>query len=64
MKTKVVRAHKFMTKALRKKIMTSSGLKNFYLKNQNTTYYNINKYQQNFCNNLLRKTKQRQNVDN
>ena len=45
-----------MTKALRKAIMTRSRLKNAYLKNQNTTNWNIFKYQQ-FCTNLLRKTK-------
>ena len=37
-KTKIVRAsnHEFMTKPIRKLIMTRSRLKNLYLKNQNT----------------------------
>ena len=38
-------------------IMTRSRLNNGYLINQNTTNWNNYKYQRNFCNNLLRKTK-------
>ena len=59
MKTKILRAnnHEFMTKALRKAIMTRSRLKSIYLKNQNTTNWNNYKSQRNFCTNLLRKTK-------
>ena len=46
--------HEFMTKALRKAIMTRSRLKKVYLKNQNTTTKWSNyKYQRNFCTNLL-----------
>ena len=45
-----------MTKALRKAIITSSRLKNVYLKNQNTTNWNNYNYERNFCINLLRKT--------
>ena len=58
-KTKILRAnnHEFMTKALRKAIMTRSRLKSIYLKNQNTTNWNNYKSQHNFCTNLLRKTK-------
>ena len=58
-KTKMIRAsnHEFMTKALRKAIMKRSRLKNICLKNQNTTNWNIYKYQRNFCTNLLRKKK-------
>ena len=59
-KTKTIRAnnHKLMmTKALRKATMTRSKLKNFYLKNQNTTNWNNYKYQRDFRTNLLRKTK-------
>ena len=58
-KTKILRAsnHKFMTKALRKAIMTRSRLKSIYLKNQNTTNWNNCKSQRNFCTNLLRKTR-------
>ena len=58
-KTKIIRAnnHEFMTKALRKAIMTKSRLKTVYLKNQNTTNWNYYKYQRNLCPNLLRKTK-------
>ena len=37
--------------------MTRSKLKNVYLKNRNTNNWNKCKYQQNFCTNLLRKTK-------
>ena len=59
MKSKILRAnnHEFMTKALRKVIMTRSRLKSIYLKNQNTTNWNNYKSQRNFCTNLLRKTK-------
>ena len=46
-----------MTKALRKAIMTRYKLKNVCLKNQKTYNWNNCKYQQNFCTNLLRKTK-------
>ena len=58
-KTKIIKAnnHEFMTKALRKAIMTRSKLKNVYLENQNTTNWNNFKYQRNFCTNLLRKAK-------
>ena len=58
-KTKIVRAnnHEFMTKALKKAIMTRSRLKSIYLKNQNNTNRNNYKSQRNFCSNLLRKTK-------
>ena len=45
--------HEFMTKALRKAIMTRSRLKKVYLKNQNTTKWSNYKYQRNFCTNLL-----------
>ena len=59
MKTKILRAnnHEIMTKALRKAIMTRSRIKYVYLENRNTFYWNNYKYQQNFCTNLLRKTK-------
>ena len=45
-KTKIVRAknHEFMTKTLRKAIMTRPRLKNVYLKNQNTGNWNNYKY--------------------
>ena len=58
-KTKILRAnnHEFMTKALRKAIMTRSKLKSIYLKNQNTINWNNYKSQRNFCTNLHRKTK-------
>ena len=48
----------FMTKALRKAIMTRSRLKNIY--NKKRSYDNWDKYkkQRNFCVKLLRKTKQ------
>ena len=41
-KTKIIRANnkQFMTKALRKAIMTRSRLMKVYLKNQNTTNWN------------------------
>ena len=52
--TKKVRAnnHQFMTKALRKAIMTRSRLKNAYLKTQNSKNY---KKQENFCTNSKNK---------
>ena len=37
-----------MTKALLKAIMTRSGLKNVYLKIQNTAYWNNYKYQRRY----------------
>ena len=45
-KTKIIRANnkQFMTKALRKAIMTRSRLMKVYLKNQNTTNWNSYKY--------------------
>ena len=60
-KTKTLRAnsHQFMTKALRKAIMTRSRLKNIYLKGQNEENWVNYKRQRNFCTNLLRKTKQK-----
>ena len=44
--TKIIRANnkQFMTKALRKAIMTRSRLMKVYLKNQNTTNWNSYKY--------------------
>ena len=58
-KTKIIRAsnHKFMGKALGQAIITRSGLKNVYSKNQNTTNQSNYKYQRNFCTDLPRKTK-------
>ena len=57
--TKKVRAnnHQFMTKALRKAIMTRSRLKNAYLKTRNSKNWENYKKQRNFCTNLLKKTK-------
>ena len=59
--TKRVRANnqQFMTKALRKAIMTTSRLKNAYLKTWNFKCKNWENYkeQRNFCTNLLKKTK-------
>ena len=57
--TKKVRAnnHQFMTKALRKAIMTRSRLKNVYLKTRNSKNWENYKKQRNFCTNLLKKTK-------
>ena len=59
--TKRVRANnqQFMTKALRKAIMTISRLKNAYLKTWNFKCKNWENYkkQRNFCTNLLKKTK-------
>ena len=61
MKTKTLPAnsHQFMTKALRKAIMTRSRLNNIYLKNGNEENWVNYKRQRNFCTNLLRKTKQK-----
>ena len=61
MKTKTLRAnsHQFSTKALRKAIMTRSRLKKVYLKSRNEENWVNYKIQQNFCNNLFRKTKQK-----
>ena len=61
MKTKTLPAnsHQFMTKALRKAIMTRSRLNNIYLKNRNEENWVNYKRQRNFCTNLLRKTKQK-----
>ena len=57
--TKKVRAnnHQFMTKALRKAIMTRSRLKNAYLKTRNSKNWENYKKQRNFCTNLLKKNK-------
>ena len=57
--TKKVRAnnHQFMTKALRKALMTRSRLKNAYLKTRNSKNWENYKKQRNFCTNLLKKTK-------
>ena len=49
--------HQFMTKVLRKAIMTKSRFKNAYLKTRNGKYWQNNKKQRNFCTNLLKKTK-------
>ena len=48
-----------MTKALRKAIMKRSRLKNIYLKRPHEENRLKFKRQQNFCTNLLRKTKQK-----
>ena len=52
--TKKVRAnnHQFMTKALRKAIMTRSRLKNAYLKTRNSKNWENYKKQRNFVNTL------------
>ena len=57
--TKKVRAnnHQFITKVLRKAIMTKSRFKNAYLKTRNGKNWQNNKKQRNFCTNLLKKTK-------
>ena len=57
--TKKVRVnnHQFMTKALRKTIMTRSRLKNAYLKTRNSKNWENYKKQRNFCTDLLKKTK-------
>ena len=57
--TKNVRAnnYRFMTKALRKAIMTRSRLQNAYLKTRNSKNWENYKKQRNFCINLLKKTK-------
>ena len=57
--TKKVRAnnHQFMTKALRKAIMTRSRFKNAYLKTRNGKNWENYKKQRNFYTNLLKKTK-------
>ena len=49
--------HQFMTKALRKAIMTRSSFKNAYLKTRNSKNWGNCKKQRNFCANLLKKTK-------
>ena len=58
-KTKIIRAnnHESITKALGQAIITRSGLKNVYSKNQNTTNQSNYKQQRNFCTNLPGKTK-------
>ena len=57
--TKQVRAnnHQFMTKALRKAIMTRSRLKNAYLKTRNSKNWENYKKQGDFCTNLTQKIK-------
>ena len=47
----------FMTKSLRKAIMTRSRLKNRFIKHRTTENWNSYKKQRNFCVSLLRKTK-------
>ena len=57
--TKNVRAnnHQFMTKALKKVIMTRSRFKKAYLKTRNSKNWENYKRKRNFCTNLLKKTK-------
>ena len=47
--------HQFLTKALRKAIMTRSRLKNTYLKTRNNKKWKNYKKQRNICTNLLKK---------
>ena len=55
-KTMLANNHQFVTKALRKAIMTRPGLKNVYLKTQYCISWENYKKQGNFCTNLLKKT--------
>ena len=58
-KTLQANSHQFMTKGLRKAIITRSGLKIIYLKSRNEENWVNYKRQRNFCTNLLKKTKQK-----
>ena len=60
-KTKILRYNNnpFMNKALRKAIMTRSGLKNKFNKNSSAKNWNSYKKQRNFCLKLLRQTKEK-----
>ena len=49
--------HQFMTKSLKKAIMTRSRLKNAYLKTRNSKDWENYKKQRNICKNLLKKQK-------
>ena len=56
-KTVLANNHQFITKALRKVIMTSSRLKSAYLKTRNSENWKNYKKQRNFCTNLFKKTR-------